>query len=55
VHASYKETLLIVHPDKNNRVVVDGESQAFQKYKEAFKFFKDVHDAEANTSRPINQ
>jgi len=31
VHTFYKETLLIVHPDKNNGVVVDGESQAFQK------------------------
>jgi len=55
VHASYKETLLIVHPNKNNRVVVEGESQAFQKFKEAFKVFKDAHDAEADNPRPINQ
>jgi hypothetical protein len=32
VHASYKDTLLIVHPDKTNGIVVDGESQAFQKF-----------------------
>jgi len=44
-----------VHPDKNNGVVVDGESQAFQKFKEAFKVFKDAHDVEADNSRPINQ
>ena len=34
VHTSYKETLLIVHPDKNNGVAVPGESQAFQKVNE---------------------
>jgi len=28
VNASFKETMLIVHPDKNNSVVVVGESQA---------------------------
>ena len=44
-----------MHPDKNNGVVVDGESQAFQKFKEAFKVFKDAHDVEADNSRPINQ
>ena len=55
MHASYKETLSIVHPDKNNGVVVDGESQAFQKFQEAFKVFKDAHDAEADSPRPINQ
>jgi len=55
VLSSYKETLLIVHPDKNNGVAVDGELQAFQKFKEAFKFFKNAHDADANNSRPIHQ
>ena len=55
VHASYKETLLIVHPDKNNGVVVDEESQAFQKFKEAFKVFKDTHDTAAVISWPIHQ
>jgi len=28
VNASFKETMLIVHPDKNNGVVAVGESQA---------------------------
>ena len=55
VHTSYKETLLIVHPDKNNGVDVAGESQAFQKVKEAFKVLKDAHDAEADISRPTNR
>ena len=55
VHASYKETLLIVHPDKDNGVVVDGESQASQNFKEAFKVSKNAHDAEAGNSRLINQ
>ena len=55
MHASYKETFLIVHLDKINGVVVDGESQAFQKFKEALKVFKDAHDAEADVSRLINQ
>ena len=54
VHASYKEILLIVHPDKNNGVVVDGESQTFQNFQEAFKVFKDAHVAEADNPRPIN-
>jgi len=55
VHTSYKETLKIVHPDKNNGVDVDGEAQAFQKVNEAFKVLKDAHDAEADTSRPIHR
>ena len=31
VQASFKETIKIVHPDKNNGIVVCGESQATQK------------------------
>jgi len=44
-----------VHPDKNNRVVVCGESQATQKLNDAFNVYKDAHDAEAENARPINQ
>ena len=55
VHASYKEIFLIVHPDKNSGIVVDGESQAFQKIEETFKVSKDAHDANADNSLPINQ
>ena len=43
-----------MHPHKNNGVVVDGESQAFQKFQEAFRVFKDAHVAEADNPRPIN-
>ena len=36
VQASFKETIEIVHPDKNNGVVVCGESQATQKLNDNF-------------------
>jgi len=55
VQASFKETVKIVHPDKNNGVVVCGESQAIQKLNDAFKVYKDAHDAEADDAQPINQ
>ena len=55
VQASFKETIKIVHPDKNNGVVVCGESQATQKLNDAFSVYKVAHDAEANNARPINQ
>ena len=38
VHASHKETLSIVHLDKNNEVVVAGESQAFRNLKRPSRF-----------------
>ena len=40
VQASFKETIKIVHPDKNNGVVVCGESQATQKLNEPSMFTK---------------
>jgi len=55
VQISFKETIKIVHPDKNNGEVVCGESQATQKLNDAFNVFKDAHDAEADNARPINQ
>jgi len=55
VQASFKETIKIVHPDKNNGVVVCGESQAAQKLNDAFNVYKDAHDAEADNARLINQ
>ena len=55
VQASFKETIKIVHPDKNNGVVVCGESRATQKLKDAFDVYKVAHDAEADNARPINQ
>jgi len=55
VQASFKETIKIMHPDKNKGVVVCGESQATQKLNDAFNVYKDAHDAEADNARPINQ
>jgi len=44
-----------VHPDKNNGVVVCGESQATQKLNDAFNVYKVAHDAEADNARLIHQ
>jgi len=55
VQASFKETIKIVHPDKNNGVFVCGESQSTQKLNDAFNVYKDAHDTEADNARPINQ
>ena len=55
VHASFKETIKTVHPDKNNGVNVCGVSQATQKLNDAFNVYKDAHDTEADNARPINQ
>ena len=44
-----------MHPDKNNVVIVCGESQATQKLNDAFNVYKVAHDAEADNARPINQ
>jgi len=55
VQASFKETIKIVHPDKNNGVVVCGESQATQKLNDAFNVYKDAHDVQADNARPIHQ
>ena len=55
VQASFKETIKIVHQDKNNGVVVCGESQATQKLNDAFNVYKDAHDAKADNARLINQ
>ena len=55
MQASFKETSRMVHPDKNNGVVVCGESQATQKLNDTFNVYKDAHDAEANNARQIIQ
>ena len=55
VQASFKETIKIVHSDKNNGIVVCGESQATQKLNDAFNVYKDAHDGEADNARQINQ
>jgi len=55
VQASFKETIKIVHPDKNIAVVVYGELRATQKLNDAFNVYKGAHVAEADNARPINQ
>jgi len=55
VQASFKETIKILHPDKNTGVLVCGESKATQKLNDAFNVYKDAHDAEADNAWPINQ
>ena len=44
-----------MYPDKNNGVVVDGESQVTQKLNDAFSVYKVGHDVETNNAWPINQ
>jgi len=44
-----------VHPDKNNGVVVCGESQGTQKLNEGFNVYKVAHDAEDDNAQLINQ
>ena len=44
-----------MHPDKNNGVVVCGESQATQKLNDDFNVYKVPHDAKVDNALPINQ
>jgi len=48
-------TLLIMHPDKNNRVVVDAESQAFQRnLKRPSRFSRMLSMQRPTTQRTTN-
>ena len=44
-----------MYPDKNNGVVVCGESPASEKLNDVFNVYKKAHDAEADNALLINQ
>jgi len=53
---AFNKTLRIVHPNEDKGPGVEfGESHATQKLTEAYKVYKDLHDAEAANHRRVNQ